>query len=109
MSNSRGAGLWQTGRCSSRLVRRYSGLTLRHQQARTLLREFQAFNDNVDELMTDIGVCGQAQVGLTDWLKTVAGLRYSRFDYDIVDNLRQPGEYVDDYSASKWQPKVVVW
>ena len=25
-------------------------------QARTLLREFQAFNDNVDELMTDIGV-----------------------------------------------------
>ena len=45
-------------------------------------------------------------MGLTDWLKAVAGLRYSRFDYDIVDNLRQPGEYVDDYSASKWQPKV---
>ena len=76
------------------------------QQARTLLREFQAFNDDVDEVMTDIGVYGQAQAGLTDWLKAVAGLRYSRFDYDIVDNLRQPGEYVDDYSASKWQPKV---
>ena len=70
-----------------------------------MLREFQAFNDDVDEVMTDIGVGGQ-QVGLTDWLKAVAGLRYSRFDYDIVDNLRQPGEYVDDYSASKWQPKV---
>ena len=77
-------------------------------QARTLLREFVAWNDDVDEVITDLGVYGQAQAGLTDWLKAVAGLRYSRFDYDIHDNLRQPGEYVDDYSAGKWQPKVGV-
>jgi outer membrane receptor protein involved in Fe transport len=76
------------------------------QQARTILREFAAFNDDVDELMTDVGVYGEAQIGITNWLKTVTGLRYSRFEYDIVDNLRQPGEYVDEYSAAKWQPKV---
>jgi TonB dependent receptor len=33
-------------------------------------------------------------------------LRDSHFDYDITDNLRQPGEYVDEYSAGKWQPKL---
>jgi outer membrane receptor protein involved in Fe transport len=55
--------------------------------------------------MTDVGVYAQAQIGITDWLKTVTGLRYSRFEYDIGDNLRQPGEYIDEYSAAKWQPK----
>lgn len=78
------------------------------QQARTVLREFVAFNDDVDEVITDLGVYGQAQVGIADWLKAVAGLRYSRFDFDIHDNLRQPGEYIADYSAAKWQPKVGV-
>lgn len=77
-------------------------------QARTLLREFLAFNDDVDEVMTDVGVYAQAQVGVTDWLKTVTGVRYSHLDYEIGDNLRQPGQYVSDYSASKWQPKVGV-
>ena len=77
-------------------------------QARTLLREFVAWNDDVDEVITDLGVYGQAQAGLTDWLKAVAGLRYSRFEYDIHDNLRQPSEYIADYSAGKWQPKVGV-
>lgn len=76
------------------------------QQARTVLRDLVAFNDDVDELMTDVGVYAQAQVGITDWLKTVAGLRYSRFEYEIRDNLRQPGEYVAEYADAKWQPKI---
>jgi outer membrane receptor protein involved in Fe transport len=75
-------------------------------QARTVRREFVAWNDDVDVLMTDAGVYAQGQVGVTDWLKAVTGLRYSRVAYDIGDNIREPGQYVAEYTASKWQPKI---
>jgi outer membrane receptor protein involved in Fe transport len=77
-------------------------------QARTELRQFVAWNDDVDEVLTDVGVYAQGQVGLTDHLKAVGGLRYSRVSYDIQDNLRPPGQFVPEYSAGQWQPKVGV-
>jgi outer membrane receptor protein involved in Fe transport len=77
-------------------------------QARTQLRQFVAWIDDVDEVVTDVGVYAQGQVGLTDHLKAVGGLRYSRVAYDIQDNLRQPGQFVPEYAAGQWQPKAGV-
>jgi outer membrane receptor protein involved in Fe transport len=75
-------------------------------QARTLRREFVAWNDDIDELITDTGAYVQGQFGVTNWLKALGGLRFTHVHFDIDDNLRQPGQFVPEYSASQWQPKV---
>ena len=77
-------------------------------QARTLNREFVAWNDDVDELMTDAAVYAQGQIAPIGWLKAVGAMRYSWIDYEIQDNLRQPGQFVPEYSTSKGSPKVGV-
>lgn len=75
-------------------------------QARTIDRAFAAWNDDVDELITDAGIYVQGQIGITSWLKALGGARFTHVDFDIHDNIRLPGQYVPEYSASQWQPKV---
>lgn len=68
---------------------------------RTLLRP----TDDVDELMTNIGLYVQEQWQPRDWLKVMGGLRYSRVDYDLSDRLRAAGTYVPTYEADIVSPK----
>ncbi len=74
-------------------------------QDRTVARESIGATDNVDELLTSLGVYVQEQIQATDWLKLMAGLRYSHVDYDIHDNIRVPGTYVEAYDADVLSPK----
>jgi outer membrane receptor protein involved in Fe transport len=76
------------------------------QQDRTLLRDVIGATDNVDELLTQTGGYAQAQWAARRWLKLVGGVRYDHVDYELHDNIRAPGTYVDSYSAGRWSPKV---
>lgn len=62
--------------------------------------------DDVDELLTSLGLYAQEQIQPVGWLKLMAGLRYSRVDYDIDDNIRAPGTFVAAYETDIWSPKV---
>ena len=62
--------------------------------------------DDVDELLTSLGAYAQEQIQAAEWLKLMAGLRYSRVDYDIDDNIRAPGTFVATYDTDLWSPKV---
>lgn len=77
-------------------------------QDRTVQRESIGATDNVDELLTNLGVYAQEQIQAANWLKLMAGLRYSHVDYDIHDNLRAPGAFVASYDADVFSPKVGV-
>ncbi len=49
-----------------------------------------SFADNVRDRASEVtftSVYLQDQVDVTDWLKLVAGIRYDRFDIDVVDNI----------------------
>lgn len=75
-------------------------------QDRTRLRELIDHTDNVDELLTQFAVYAQEQVGITDRLKVLLGLRYSSVNHDLHDNIRAIGTYVSTYDTSQWSPKV---
>jgi outer membrane receptor protein involved in Fe transport len=74
-------------------------------QDRTVERRSIGQTDDVDELLTSLGVYAQEQLQAADWLKLMAGLRYSRVDYDIHDNLRAPGTFVESYDTDVFSPK----
>ena len=75
-------------------------------QDATVARVSVSRTDGVDELLTSLGAYAQEQIQATDWLKLMAGLRYSRVDYDIDDNIRAPGAFVATYDTGVWSPKV---
>lgn len=77
-------------------------------QDRTLLRDVIGATDDVDEMLTQVAGYAQAQWLAREWLKLVAGVRYDHVDYDLHDNIRAPGTYVDTYSDGRWSPKVGV-
>lgn len=75
-------------------------------QDQTVNRRLLRPTDDVDELLTNIGVYGQAQWAPTGWLKVLAGLRYSHANYKLNDKYRARGTYVDSYSDGKASPKL---
>ena len=78
------------------------------QQATSLKREVISRTDDVDEHLTNLGVYAQAQWVPREWLKLMAGLRYSYVNDRIGDNIRLPGAYVDSFSTSRVSPKVAL-
>lgn len=89
------------------------GTTLQHDDAetsisRTLRRDFVSATDSVDELLLQLGGYAQGQWAAREWLKLVAGVRYDHVDYELHDDIRAPGAYVDSYSDGKFSPKVGV-
>jgi outer membrane receptor protein involved in Fe transport len=86
------------------------GTTLQHDDAETRIsrtqnRDLVSPTDDVDELLLQVGGYGQAQWVPRDWLKLVAGVRYDHVDYDLHDNIRAPGTYVDTFSDGRFSPK----
>ena len=75
-------------------------------QAATVNRELFSRTDDVDELLTNIGVYTQVQWAPMRWLKLLGGIRYSHLDYELDDNIRARGTYVDSYSNDKISPKL---
>jgi outer membrane receptor protein involved in Fe transport len=75
-------------------------------QDRTKLRALIDNIDNVDEFLTQFAVYAQEQIGITDRLKLLLGLRYSSVDIELQDNIRPPGTYVAAYDTNQWSPKV---
>ena len=89
------------------------GTTLQHDDAetsisRTLRRDFVSATDSVDEVLLQLGGYAQGQWAAREWLKLVAGVRYDHVDYELHDDIRAPGTYVDSYSDGKFSPKVGV-
>ena len=78
------------------------------QQATSLKREVISRTDDVDERLTNLGVYAQGQWVPKDWLKLMAGVRYSYVNDQIGDNIRAPGTYVDSFSTSRVSPKVAI-
>ncbi|MEP6769743.1 MAG: TonB-dependent receptor [Acidobacteriota bacterium] len=77
-------------------------------QDQTLRRALLKPTDNVDELLTNVGAFAQAQWAPAQWVKLLAGVRYSHVNYSLDDKYRAKGTYVDSYSAGKASPKVGV-
>jgi outer membrane receptor protein involved in Fe transport len=77
-------------------------------QDQTVNRVLLKATDDVDELLTNVNAFAQVQWRPTQWLKTMAGVRYSHVNYDLNDKYRAKGTYVDSYSAGKASPKVGV-
>jgi outer membrane receptor protein involved in Fe transport len=75
-------------------------------QANTLNRDVLRVTDDVPEVLTSFGLFAQEHLQLSRRLKVMGGLRYSRVDYNIDDNLRAPGTFVDSYSDAQVSPKV---
>lgn len=79
-------------------------------QAATLNRAVIRLTDDVDELLTNFGLFAQGQWQALDRLKFVVGARYSDLAYELDDNLRARGTFVESYSANKVSPNFgVAW
>ncbi|MFN2385565.1 MAG: TonB-dependent receptor [Thermoanaerobaculia bacterium] len=74
-------------------------------QNATINRELFSRTDDVDELLMNIGAYTQVQWAPTPWMKVLGGVRYSHLDYELEDNIRAPGTYVDSYSDDQISPK----
>ena len=77
-------------------------------QANTLNRDVLRVTDDVPEVLTSFGLFAQEHLLVSTRLKVMGGVRYSYVDYNIDDNLRAPGTFVDSYSDSQVSPKAGV-
>lgn len=74
-------------------------------QANTLNRDLLRITDDVPEVLTSLGFFIQDHLRVTERLKLMGGLRYSRIEYSIDDHLRAAGTFVDEYSDAQVSPK----
>lgn len=90
-----------------------AGTTLHRDDADTLIentldRAVLRVTDQGPLLLTSLGAFVQETLQVSDRLKVMAGLRFSRVDYEIGDALRAPGTYISEYSNSQVSPKAGV-